>query len=186
MILWCCSSEQSKEGCGQDPWLLSLSHGVATGHLCLEVMSSRCSLSGAPEDKEVDTHSLPQHPGALAPGLRQPCLTVALLLPLPASESILHLADRGSSRSPVSHSGGLTSHFRAAPTPNVMGPSISASHIPQLSCTGNFRNSQHSHLRASVLAGPLPWNILSPVTQAAPPSSLSEFTFTVRSLLPIL
>lgn len=57
----------------QGPWLLlSLSHGVATGHLCLEAMSSRCSLVG-PGGTEVDTHSLPQRPRALAPiGRRQP------------------------------------------------------------------------------------------------------------------
>ena len=49
----------------QGPWLLlSLSHGVATGHLCLEAMSSRCSLVG-PGGTEVDTHSLP-HTGRRA------------------------------------------------------------------------------------------------------------------------
>lgn len=151
------------------PWLLlSLSHGVATGHLCLEVMSSTCSLVGPPEGQRwiptVYPSTLELWP--------QDCdsrLTVALLLPLPASGPFCTwLLEEASSRSPVSHSGGPNLSLQGSPHAQCDGPSISASTSPQLSCTGNFRKSQHSHLRASVLAGPLPWNILSPVTQTAP------------------
>lgn len=113
------------------PWLLlSLSHGVATGHLCLEVMSSRCSLVGPPEGQRwiptVYPSTLELWP--------QDCdsrLTVALLLPLPASSPFCTwLIEEASSRSPVSHSGGPNFSLQGSPHAQCDGPQHLCLHIP--------------------------------------------------------
>lgn len=152
------------------PWLLlSLSHGVATGHLCLEVMSSRCSLVGPSEGQRW---ILTVYPSTLElwPQDCDSRLTVALLLPLPASSPFCTwLIEEASSRSPVSHSGGPNLSLQGSPHAQCDGPQHLCLHIPPTLLHWQFqKHSQHSHLRASVLAGPLPWNILSPVTQTAP------------------
>lgn len=128
--------------------------------------------SGAPRGTEVVLWIPTVYPSTLDLWPPYDCnsrLTVALLLPLPASSPFCtRLLEEASSRSPVSHSGGHNSSLQGSPHAQCDGPQRLCLHVPPTLLHWQFQHSQPSHLRASILAGPLPWNILSPVTRTAP------------------